>query len=197
METEPTKAEGAHFSNAPVEVRQLPDYRSVSLSPVASGYKPWALISQVSFWLLLAAGLWVLPVLPFASIDLEWWNALPGFSLLVGLLTALYVLLDARVRGWALREHDLIYRYGIFWRKTVILPFARIQHVEAIQGPLERRFDLMRLKCFTAGGLSADLVVKGLDSSSARRVRGFLLEQIAASGKPVMGEETGEGDEGN
>jgi membrane protein YdbS with pleckstrin-like domain len=135
-----------------------------------------------------------LPLLPFASIDLAWWYALPIGSLLLGLITALYVVMDARVRGWALREHDLIYRYGIFWRKTVILPFARIQHVEAIQGPLERYFDLMRLKCFTAGGLSADLVVKGLDSASARRVRGFLLEQIAASG-PADGEDGLEDDE--
>jgi membrane protein YdbS with pleckstrin-like domain len=185
---------GEDFSNAQVEVSQLPDYRSVPLSPVAAGYRPWALISQVSFWVILAIGLWILPRLPFATIDLVGWYALPIASLLLGLITAVYVAVDARVRGWALREHDLIYRYGIFWRKTVILPFARIQHVEAIQGPLERYFDLMRLKCFTAGGLSADLVVKGLDSASARRVRGFLLEQIAASG-PTDGEEALEDDE--
>src|SRR5699024_8172681 len=96
-------------------------------------------------------------------------------------LAAVHALLDVRYRAWALREHDLIYRYGVIWRKTVIMPFARIQHVEAVHGPLERHLGLMRVKCFTAGGMSADLTVRGLDQSAARRVRQYLLEQIAAT----------------
>jgi hypothetical protein len=86
--------------------------------------------------------------------------------------------IDARTRGWALREHDLVYSYGVLWRHTVIVPFARIQHVESSSGPLERRFGLMRFKCFTAGGSRADLTVKGLSVSSAQQARHYLLEQI-------------------
>ncbi|MFW5927042.1 MAG: PH domain-containing protein, partial [Wenzhouxiangella sp.] len=87
----------------------------------------------------------------------------------------------------------------VVWRKTVIVPFARIQHVEAVHGPLERYLGLMRLKCFTAGGMSADLTVKGLDRNDARRVRQYLLEQIgktsdAGGEDPEGGEERVESD---
>ncbi len=195
VETEQMTGRSDSFSNEQIQLDDLPDYRSVELTPVASGYLTWALITQVSFWLVLAAGLGLIPFLPFSNIDWPWWNTLPAVSLLLGAVTAAYIVMDVRIRAWALREHDLIYRYGLFWRKTVILPFSRIQHVETAQGPLERHFDLMRLKCFTAGGLSADLVVRGLDSAAARRVRGFLLEQIADSSEASDASGAVEGDE--
>lgn len=183
------------FSNRQVDLASLPDYRKVTLSPVAPGYRAWAQTTQTGFWMLLAVLLLFVPFVPFVSIDWVWWIALPVGSLLIGLITAVYFVVDARIRAWAVREHDLVYRYGLFWRKTVILPFSRIQHVEALQGPVERYFDLMRLKCFTAGGLSADLLVRGLDSASARRVRGFLLEQISASAESGSDAEVDAGDE--
>jgi len=179
MTTEALKESELEFTNRQVKLQDLPDYRLVDLQPISSRYFKWALLTQTSFWVAVAGLLWVLPYMPFATINWGWWIALPLASLGLALVTTVYFALDARVRAWALREHDLVYRYGLFWRKTVILPFARIQHVEALQGPVERYLDLMRLKCFTAGGLSADLLVRGLDSNSARRVRGFLLEQIA------------------
>jgi membrane protein YdbS with pleckstrin-like domain len=186
--TDPVEA----FTNRQVDLADLPDYQLVDLQPVSERYFKWALLTQTSFWVVVAGALWVLPHLPFATIDWKWWIALPLGSMALALVTTVYFALDARVRAWALREHDLVYRYGLFWRKTVILPFARIQHVEALQGPVERYLDLMRLKCFTAGGLSADLLVRGLDSGSARKVRGFLLEQIAEAAEVPDGSETDE-----
>lgn len=182
------------FTNRQVDLADLPDYQLVDLQPVSERYFKWALLTQTSFWVVVAGALWLLPHLPFATIDWKWWIALPLGSMALALVTTVYFALDARVRAWALREHDLVYRYGLFWRKTVILPFARIQHVEALQGPVERYLDLMRLKCFTAGGLSADLMVRGLDSGSARKVRGFLLEQIAEAAEVPDGSETDEPD---
>ena len=75
------------------------------------------------------------------------------------------------------------------WRRTIILPFARIQHVETASGPVERLFGLMRVKCFTAGGSSADLAMLGLDAEQARRVRQYLLEQIREDRTPSPVEE--------
>jgi hypothetical protein len=167
------------FSNRQVADSELPDFRKVRMTPVAPGYLTWALVSQTLFWLVMVLAALIVQWLPFAADRSLWWLPLPPLSLAV--MGAIYAVFDARHRAWALREHDLVYRYGVIWRKTVIVPFARIQHVEAISGPLERKLDLMRVKCFTAGGMSADLTVKGLDRSSARRVRQYLLEQIAAA----------------
>jgi uncharacterized protein len=172
-------AQGEIFSNEQVDAATLPDFQRVELTPVADAYLPWALITQSAFWLVVALAALLAPLLPFFPLDDAWWLPLPPLG--VAAAAAVYARLDAGTRAWALREHDLICRYGVLWRKTVIVPFARIQHVEAVHGPLERYLGLMRLKCFTAGGMSADLTVKGLDRASARRVRQYLLEQIAAA----------------
>jgi uncharacterized protein len=156
------------------------------------------LVTQTAFWLILATVALIVPRLPFLPFDLsagEWSWAIPLAPLVVAVVGAVYARLDARTRAWALREHDLVYRYGVLWRKTVIVPFSRIQHVEAVHGPLERYLGLMRVKCFTAGGMTADLTVKGLDRSDARRVRQYLLEQIAASAEAEAGEEDGTDEE--
>lgn len=176
--------QGEIFSNEQIDADTLPDFQRVELTPVADAYLPWALVTQTAFWLILAAAAAVAILLPFelggvSDWPQRWVFPLPPLAMVIA--GAVYARLDARTRAWALREHDLICRYGVLWRKTVIMPFARIQHVEAVHGPLERYLGLMRLKCFTAGGMSADLTVKGLDGASARRVRQYLLEQIAAT----------------
>lgn len=168
---------GEGFSNEQVDPSTLPDFERVELTPVAGAYIHWAQITQSAFWLLLGVAALIATKLPFLPLDGLWWLPLPPVA--IAAIASVYARLDARFRAWALREHDLVYRHGVIWRKTVIVPFSRIQHVEALHGPLERYLGLMRVKCFTAGGMSADLTVKGLDRDSARRVRQYLLEQIA------------------
>lgn len=168
------------FSNSQIELDQLPDFGTVDLTPVARGYLPYSIVSSTLAIVVLAVVALVLPRLPFAP-----WS--PGFGLPVLLLAltvpvALYCWVAARRRGWAAREHDLIYRAGVIVRTTTVLPLARIQHVETVSGPLERAFGIMRLKCFTAGGMTADLTVLGLDRDQARRLRGWLLERIRGRG---------------
>ena len=170
----------ASFSNRPVDTGELPDFQRVELHRVAPAFVPYAVISQILFWaimVLIAVALRVVPFSPFAP---AWWMV--GLAGLAATWSGILAWLDARRRGWALREHDLIYRQGIIWRRTVIVPFARIQHVESSSGPLERAFGLMRVKCFTAGGAMSDLSVVGLDGESARKVRQHLLEQIRDTG---------------
>lgn len=171
--------ESTAFTNEQIDRAALPDYRRVDLEPVASAYVPYAMLSAGLFWLFVLGAAAVVNWQPFINLDVGWWPMLVmGASILAAVWFVLIAWLDARRRGWAVREHDLIYRYGVIWRKTVILPFARIQHVETANGPLERWFGLMRVKCFTAGGMSSDLSVEGLDIADARRVRQHLLEQI-------------------
>jgi len=168
------------FVNGIVDPGSLPDYREVRLRRLATAYLPYAVLSATRVWLLLALAVLLVPQLPPAG-DTETLNLPPWLSLVLLAAAAWFAALawlDARRRGWAVREHDLIYRSGIIWQRTVIVPFARIQHVETTSGPLERLFGLMRVKCFTAGGAGGDLTVTGLDAASARQVRQYLLEQI-------------------
>lgn len=174
------------FSNEQVDSGGLPDFRRIDLEPVSRTYLPYAVLSQTLFWVILAVAIVGVRLVPFSPITPDWWMAtIPAVA---AVWFGALAWLDANRRGWALREHDLIYRYGIIWRKLVIVPFARIQHVETSSGPLERVFGLMRVKCFTAGGMTADLSVVGLGRDNARKVRQYLLEQIRADEPETVAE---------
>lgn len=172
-----TGAENKPFENRQIPADELPSYRWIDFQPVAARYLFWALMTGPGAWLLIAIGLLVVVETGLVPVDGFGW--LPLVPFLIALFSVAMTWLDANYRSWALREHDLVYRSGVIWKKTVILPFVRIQHVEAVHGPLERKLGLMRLKCFTAGGMTANLVVLGLDRDHARRVRRYLLEQIS------------------
>ncbi|MEE4331378.1 MAG: PH domain-containing protein [Wenzhouxiangella sp.] len=164
------------FSNRPIAADSLPDFREAGLNRVVPAYLKHKVATTVGFWGLFAVAALLSNLLP--AVDLGESGYFVAGAAVIMLLSLLHARFDARHRGWALREHDLIYQSGVVFRKQVILPFARIQHVETLSGPVERYFDLMRVKCFTAGGASADLVVEGLTTATAGQVRQYLLEQI-------------------
>ena len=175
--TEPGAAGPAGgFRNQQVDPSQLPDHSEVVLEPVARGYVTYSLV----LWGLLVG----LPVVLVATVaGVIAFGGQVGIlagagALLVALGLTTYGYLDARVFGWAVREHDLVTRQGIIWRRTVVVPLVRIQHVEITSGPLERAFGTLRLQAFTAGSGGADLVIYGLEPERAERLRGYLRTRI-------------------
>ena len=45
-------------------------------------------------------------------------------------------------KGYAVREHDITYRSGIVFPKTVTIPFCKVQQVSVRQNPVSRMFGL-------------------------------------------------------
>jgi membrane protein YdbS with pleckstrin-like domain len=97
------------------------------------------------------------------------------FVLLLSAIILRLVIRKSRVKGIALREHDIAYRSGLYWRKTVMLAYNRVQHVEVSSGPLQRKFGLASVKFFTAGGSSVDLKVDGLTRERAEQMRAHVI----------------------
>jgi membrane protein YdbS with pleckstrin-like domain len=85
----------------------------------------------------------------------------------------------ARAIAYAVREHDVIVRSGVFWKRETVQPILRIQHVERAQGPLDKRFGLAKLKLFSAGTGHSTFEIPGLDAETALRIQSFLLEHKA------------------
>lgn len=167
------------FRNDAIDPHSLPDFSRLTLNPVTGGYAPYAMTTGAAIALAVAIGA------TMAGWAIWEWRVaiwLGALALLLLPLALLHGYLDARHRGWALREHDLVSAYGVIWRRTVILPLARIQHVETASGPVERLFGLMRLQCFSAGGASADMVVEGLNPETALRIRSHILSRIRQDG---------------
>lgn len=137
-----------------------------------------ALISGSGFWLV--AGVVGLPlamvgVLPVTTpVALVLWLVLGVPSFLS--------YPSARVKRYAVREQDLLFHEGLLWKSTTVIPRNRIQHIETENGPLERWFGLVTLKCYGAGGQQADLVIPGLREELGERLRQHLLDQQTDDG---------------
>ena len=52
--------------------------------------------------------------------------------------------------GYAEREDDLLIRRGIFFQRTLVVPYGRMQYVDIAPGPVERQLGLCTLKLHTA-----------------------------------------------
>ncbi len=105
----------------------------------------------------------------------EWWF----YALYFGLALLMFMLapIIARSRGFAIREKDIHYKSGVIWKKTVSLPFNRIQHVGLESGPVERFFKLTTLKFFSAGGSKADMKIPALTFERSKRLREFVINK--------------------
>ena len=58
-----------------------------------------------------------------------------------------------------------------------MIPFNRIQHIETVRGPIERLLGLATIKIFSAGGLSSDLSISGLEAERATRLKRIILNK--------------------
>lgn len=165
------------FTNLQVDPNRLPRASELDLQRLPPAHRRELLAQAV-----ITTGIFLLPSLFPLITPLE--ERIGGFvfapPLIVLILGALFTglaLVRYRHKGYALREHDVAFRDGMFWRKTTVLPFDRVQHAEVTQGPLQRRFKLATLKFFTAGGSSVDLKIDGLLADEAERLREAVLQR--------------------
>lgn len=112
------------------------------------------------------------------------WPSAPDWLVwgLPALVAAAYlwrvVLLPRQVRAvcYAERNEDFLLRRGIFYQRTLVVPYGRMQYVDVTVGPLERAFGLCSLKLHTAApGTNAEL--PGLPAAEGARLREHLSER--------------------
>ena len=129
--------------------------------------------------LSLLGGLYALLVFQFGWS--QWWTAgaaaLLACAWLAFALT--WPLIDVPRRGYAVRDKDLLYKHGVLWQSTKVVPFNRVQHAVRSSGPVERRFGLASLTVFTAGGGAGDLRIVGLGEDVAERLRVYIVGKLA------------------
>lgn len=166
------------FTNPEITGDDLPSVAQVDWQPLDRRYvirlQIQALVTGlILLAALLAARLLGLPVAAGAPYALSW--------LLVGVVAAsglLWPIWSVPKKLYVIRDKDILYRSGIFWRSVTAIPFNRMQHVETSSAPLDRRFGLATLQLFTAGGAGGDLKIHGLPAEVAERLRTFVLERI-------------------
>ncbi|WP_462156890.1 PH domain-containing protein [Pseudoalteromonas sp. GB56] len=156
------------FSNE--QITEMPHYQSVvfqSLEKEALYHR----LASATIWLLILASICV--ALAFFNGELFAYVA-PYLPFLFPAYAVIYVLwqyVSFRRTGFAIRQQDILYRRGVFWQTTTILPFSRIQHSEIHHGPLQRLWQLSTLQLFTAGGHGADLAINGFTQDQSQSLR--------------------------
>lgn len=161
------------FENLQINMEALPIAAELEMEPMADSYEKEVKTQLLIIWLPVI----VLSFLPLLLAQRIFLLAIPALVLLLAAIISRLVIKKSRLKGIALREHDMAFRSGLYWRKTVLLAYNRIQHVEVSSGPLQRKYGLSSLKFFTAGGSGVDLKVDGLSRERAEQVRSFIIEK--------------------
>lgn len=126
---------------------------------------------------------------PLVLRSLDIWGGFPAWiawglpaAFLVGFVWR-GVLLPRQVRaiGYAERGEDLLLRTGIFFQRTLVVPYGRMQYVDVAVGPFERLFGLCTLKLHTASA-STDATIPGLPTDEGARLR----EHLSARGEAQL-----------
>ncbi|MFT5138382.1 MAG: membrane protein YdbS with pleckstrin-like domain [Lysobacterales bacterium] len=159
------------FVNVQLAIDELPAAEEIEMEPMAPEYQREVRAQQFIIFVPIV----LVSFLPFLIVQQSFLLAIPVVVLLFGLFLGSLTIRMSKVKGVALRDKDIAYRSGLYWRKTVILAFNRVQHVEVSSGPLQRRYGLATLNFFTAGGSSVDLKVDGLTRQRAEQIRTFVL----------------------
>ncbi len=102
-------------------------------------------------------------------------------------IAAVVVLVGVVVIGWAWwligrqvaatayseRTDDLVVRSGIMFRRTVLVPYGRMQLVDVTTGPIDRYFGIAAVQLHTAAA-TTDAAIPGLPTEDAARLRDHL-----------------------
>ena len=153
------------------------DWQRVSPKYVTVRLVEWA-VANLAAVLVLSA--------PLAMVLLGWWRwpplwlavTVPAVMLLAALWRLVLIPRQVRAIGYAERDDDLLVRSGIFFQRTMAVPYGRMQYVDIAVGPVERAVGLCSVKLHTASpGTNAR--IPGLPAAEGARLR----EQLAARGE--------------
>lgn len=165
-----------NFTNEPIDISALPRYEAVNLNVLQPKYWNVILFNIGITFLIIGIVLGVIVYFVEEIHSLAWLFGLV-YVLFLG-FTFLLSKISFQKRGFAFREHDVIYRSGILATNTMIIPYNRVQHVALHEGFVSRYFDLAKVEIFTAGGDSSDVSIPGIKKEQAEDIKQLLMGKI-------------------
>ncbi len=114
---------------------------------------------------------------------------LVGPAVFLVLLALGVVMAVLRYRSWSyeVREDSLYLERGVLTHTRTVVPYVRIQHVDASRGPVERTLGLATAVVYTAGSRGADVSIPGLTTDRADDLQERLKRlAIAAEGEDAV-----------
>ncbi|MFT5213637.1 MAG: membrane protein YdbS with pleckstrin-like domain [Polaribacter sp.] len=160
-----------------ITVTSFPDITKIAFKSINNKYLKVILIHVFLVFLIV-----------FVAVFIANYNGLfeileNSVWLYLGILLIFIFTLTIKIKGfkkrkYAVREKDVSYKKGLFFRSLTTVPFNRIQHVEIDEAPVSRFFNLVSLSVFTAGDSSDDLKISGLLKEEALQIKEFISNKI-------------------
>lgn len=177
------------FKNNTINISTLPKFEETPLKPLEKNYFKVMLIRfGIVFGILLIG----IIALYFVSIEELIQDKIIYFIagwLILLILSFFYLKISFAKKGFALREHDVIFKSGVISETTTIVTNNRVQHVALHQGMLSRIFGLASIELFTAGGSSSDLKINGLLLEDAKKIKESVSLKINEIALEIIEEE--------
>ena len=161
------------FNNVQLDIHTLPNADHLEMIELERSYKTVRYISGGIIASIMIVIAWVVVMLEPRSWPYGFYLA--GLVSLVALWIVFYNGISFHHMGYALREKDISFKSGLWWKSMTTVPFNRVQHCDLKQGILDRRFGLSKLTIYTAGGQSTDLMIPGLLPETAERLKSYIL----------------------
>jgi hypothetical protein len=165
-----------NFTNETLDTTKLPKFEEVQFTVLQATYWKIMLINKFIVFSIFAIGL----VFVFYKIDeiLEFKLQTIFVFIFLIFLTIFLSRISFKKKGFAFRNHDVIYRSGIIATNTIVIPYNRVQHVALHEGLISRYFGLAKIEIFTAGGSSSDIEIPGIAKNEAENIKQLLMGKI-------------------
>lgn len=165
-----------NFTNETIDTTQLPRFEDVPFSPLHPNYWKLTLIHLFVLFLILATALGFGLVFNDELVPYKW-NLIIAVAVLM-LLVLMFSWIAFRKKGFAFRNHDVLFRSGIIATNTIVIPYNRVQHVALHEGFISRYLGLAKIEIFTAGGSSSDIEIPGIEKIQAENIKQLLMGKI-------------------
>lgn len=165
-----------NFSNETIETANFPKFETVVFTKLHSNYWKVVLINLFVFFIISSVGL-CFALFKIEEIQGSKWQFIIGFLVLI-LLMVTFARIGFNKKGFAFRNHDVLFRQGIIATSTIVIPYNRIQHVALEEGIISRLFGLAKIKVFTAGGSNSDIQIPGIMKEEAENIKQLLMGKI-------------------
>ena len=167
-----------NFTNDTIDTSQLPKFEEVAFTALHPKYFKVVLIN-----LLIVIGLLILipslvSVLKPELFSGRIWMILGIVIPIVSTLIVAFSIIGFKKKGFAFRNHDVLFRHGIIATNTIVIPYNRVQHVALHEGLVSRYFGLAKIEIFTAGGSSSDIEIPGIEKEQAENIKQLLMGKI-------------------
>lgn len=165
-----------NFTNETIDTTQLPKFEAVTFTKLHPSY--WIItliqIGMVFTLVNLGYGIIVLNSAKVASHQVPIGLGIFVFFLLIVCCSRIAF----NKKGFAFREHDVLFRHGIIATNTLVIPYNRIQHVAMHEGVFSRIYSLAKIEIFTAGGSASDIEIPGIEKQQAENIKQLLMGKI-------------------